>query len=212
MLTIYGRTTSFNVQKVMWLVGELGLPHVRRDVGGKFGGTTTPEFLAMNPNGKIPVINDDGVIVWESNAIVRYFTARYATGSWCPADPGRRAQADQWMDWIATTLNVGFMGLFVGYIRTAPERRNWAAIRADQERCAQDYGLLDRHLAQRAYMLGETITMADIPVGASLYRYFSFDLDRPPLPHLNAYYARLTARPAYRQHVMVPYDELKGTL
>ena len=212
MLKIYGRTNSINVQKVMWLVAELGLPHTRIDVGGKFGGLNTPQYLAMNPNGLIPVIDDDGVILWESHAIVRYLSAKHAMGSWCPAQPDARAQADQWMDWMATTLSKGFSGLMMGFIRTSPAKHDWTAIRADQARAAQDYALLDRHLAARSYMLGDQITMGDIPVGASLFRYFTFGLERPALPNVEAYYERLKARPAYREHVMVSYDDLKGTI
>lgn len=213
MLTIYGRANSFNVQKAMWLVGELGIAHNRLDVGGKFGGRDEPKFRAMNPHGWIPVIDDDGTIVWESNAIVRYLAARYgASTDWWPSDPGKRAKGDQWMDWASSTLNVGFMGVFLGFYRTPEAKRDWTKIKADLARAATHYGLLDRHLASRAYVAGDAPSIGDIPIGATLYRYFTLEIERPRLPNLEAYYKRLTARPAYARHVMVGYEDLKGNL
>jgi glutathione S-transferase len=212
MLKIYGRTTSFNVQKVMWLVAELGLPHTRIDVGGKYGALHTPDFLAMNPNGKIPVIDDDGLIVWESNAIVRYLAAKHGMGSWCPADAGQRAHADQWMTWASGELYAGVIGLFVNYFRTKDANRDWALIRSCQQKCVTELTLLDRILAVHPHLSGEYLTMGDIPAAAKLYRYFTMDLERPKLPNLESWYQRLAQIPAYRTHVMVPYEELKGTL
>jgi glutathione S-transferase len=212
MLKIYGRTTSFNVQKVMWLVAELGLPHTRIDVGGKFGGLNTPEFLALNPIGKIPVIDDDGVIVSESNSIVRYLAAKHGLGSWCPANAAQRAHADQWMDWASGELYDGVIGLFINFFRTKEANRNQAIIRACHERCVREYTRLDQLLENKPNLSGATLTMGDIPAAATLYRYFTLDIERPKLPRVEAWYQRLSERPAYRTHVMVPYDDLKDTL
>ena len=210
MLTIHGRKTSYNVQKVTWIAAELGVPNRRLDVGGRFGGLDTPEFRAMNPNGRIPVIEDEGKVIWESNAIVRYLASRYGGEAWWPSDPATHAQGDQWMEWAGNNLNVGFLGLFMGFYRTPETKRDWTAIKANLERCAADYGLLDRVLAKRPFIAGETISVGDIPIGATLFRYFTLDIERPKLPNVEAYYRRLTERPAYSTHVMVPYEELKG--
>ncbi len=212
MLKIYGRATSYNVQKVMWLVAELGLPHQRIDVGGKFGGLDTPEFLAMNPNGKIPVIDDGGVIVWESNAIVRYLAAKYSLGQWCPADAGQRAQADQWMTWASGELHAGVIGVFWNFFRTKEANRDWALIRTCEQKCVTEYALLERRLTSQPHLSGDHLTMGDIPAAGTLYRYFTMDIQRPNLPNVEAWYQRLSQRPAYREHVMVPYAELKDTL
>jgi len=210
MLKLWGRATSQNVQKAMWVIGELGLDHERIDVGGPFGGLDTPEFGAMNPNRRVPVLEHDGAVIWESHAIVRYLAATFGRGTLWAEDPAERSLADRWMDWTATTLQPAFMDIFWGYYRTPEPERDWTIIRRGIDGCAKLYGLLDRHLADQPFVAGEHLTMGDIPIGASLYRYFELDLDRPSLPNVEAYYARLQDRPAYRQHVMVPFDELKG--
>lgn len=210
MLKIWGRANSINVQKAMWAVGELELPHERIDVGGKFGGLDDPGYLAMNPNALIPTIDDGGAVVWESNAVVRYLAAKYGEGSLWSADPAVRAQADQWMDWMQTKLNPQFIGLFVGLVRTPPDDRDWPAIEAVTGRLIECYRFLDRRLESRPYLAGDEFTMADIPAGATLYRYYDMEIERPELARLRDWYERLSARPAYRTHVMVSYDDLRG--
>jgi glutathione S-transferase len=212
MLKVWGRRSAFNVQKVMWLVGELGLSHRHIDVGGAFGGLDDPAFLAMNPHGRIPVIDDDGLVVWESHAVIRYLAARYGSGTLWPTDAAERSFADRWMDWSATTLQRDFMDLFWGYYRTPDEKRDWPRIRELIESCTRHYRLLDGELTQRPYLAGDRFTMADIPAGTTLYRYFGLDLERPHIPHVEAWYQRLTTRSAYREHVMVPFAELRGRL
>lgn len=212
MLTIWGRKSSFNLQKVMWLVGELRLAHRHFEAGGQFGGLDTPEFRAMNPHGKVPVIEDDGVVVWESHAILRYLAARYGEPFWHD-DPAERSLSDRWMDWSQTTLQPDFLsGVFWGFYRTPEAQRNLPAIKIKVALCARHFTLLDRHLADRAFMLGDALTLADIPIATNLYRYFNLDIDRPSVPNVEAWYRRLQDRDAYRRHVMVPFGELYGRL
>ena len=212
MLTIWGRKSSFNVQKVMWLVGELQLAHRHIELGGQFGGLDTPEFRAMNPHGKVPVVDDDGIVVWESHAILRYLAARYGQAFWHD-DPAARSHSDRWMDWSHTTLQPDFLtGVFWGFYRTPEAQRDWVAIKRKVELCSRHFLLIDRHLAGRAFMLGDALTLADIPIGTSLYRYFSLDIERPSIPSVEAWYARLQDRSAYRAHVMIPFGELFGRL
>ncbi len=212
MLTIWGRRNSFNVQKVMWAIGEIDLDHAHVDAGGAAGGLDTAAFRAMNPHGRIPVIDDGGVTVWESHAIVRYLCARHPDrGLWC-ADPAERSRADRWMDWMLATLQPDFMDLFWGFFRTPAAQRDHGLIRDRTERCARHYRLLDAELANRAFLAGDRLTMADIAVGTSLYRYFEIEIDRPSLPHVRAWYERLAERPAYRLNVMRPFEELRGRL
>ena len=154
MLKVWGRCSAFNVQKVMWVVAELGLPHDRIDIGGAFGGLDDPAFLAINPHGRIPVIDDAGLVVWESHAIIRYLCARYGSGTLWPPDAAERSFADRWMDWSATTLQRDFMDLFWGYYRTPDDERDWPRLRELIERCARHYRLLDAQLAQRPYLGG----------------------------------------------------------
>ena len=213
MLTIWGRKSSFNLQKVMWLVGELQLAHRHIEAGGQFGGLDAPAFRAMNPHGKVPVIEDDGVVVWESHAILRYLAARYGGGSFWHDNPAERSLSDRWMDWSQTTLQPDFLsGVFWGFYRTPQAQRDLPAIKHKVALCARHFTLLDRHLADRAFMLGDALSLADIPIATNLYRYFNLDIDRPSVPNVEAWYRRLQDRAAYREHVMVPFQDLYGRL
>ena len=204
MLKIWGRTNSINVQKAMWAVAELGLPHERIDVGGPFGGLDTPEYKSKNPNARIPTIDDNGVIVWESNTIVRYLAARYGAGRLWPIEPAHRSEADRWMDWQQTTLAPDMFPVFWGLIRTPPEKRDTAAIKAAGDRLAGSWTMLDQLLAGRAYVAGADFTMGDIPVGAAYWRYSKLDVAKPRLAHCDAWHQRLQERPPFRQHVALP--------
>jgi glutathione S-transferase len=213
MLKVWGRRSSFNVQKVMWLIGELGLQHQHIDAGGSFGGLDAPDFLAMNPHGRIPVIADDDAIAWESHAILRYLAARHGAGIFWSDDPVARARVDGWMDWSQTSLQPDFLiGVFWGFFRTPEDKRNWPAIRAALARCASDFGKLDRLLEDRAFLLGDALTLADITAGTSLYRYFELEIDRPQLKQVERWYRTLQQRAAFRDHVMIPFEELRGRL
>ena len=210
MLRIWGRKTSVNVQKVMWAVGELGLAHERIDAGGPFGKTDTAEYGVLNPNRLVPVIEDKGFTLWESNACTRYLATTYGLGSLAPSSPEDRARADQWMDWSITTLYPPVIpGLFVQFVRVTATDRNAAQVEAHSKRAAEAATLLDAQLARRTYILGDTLTMADIAVGALLYRYFTLPIARPKLANVEAYYARLTERAAYREHVMIDWQAMK---
>jgi glutathione S-transferase len=210
MLKIWGRSNSLNVQKAMWTVGELGVAHERLDVGGRFGGLDRPDYLRMNPNAKIPTIDDGGVIVWESNAVVRYLSARYGEGLLWDPDPAVRARADQWMDWMQTTLAPDFYELFWVSVRLPADRQKPAAIAEAARRLRAHYGVVERQLADKSFLLGERLSMADIVIGATLYRYYEMPIERPGLAGIHGWYHRLSARPAYRTHVMVSFEELRG--
>lgn len=213
MLTIYGRKSSFNVQKVMWLVGELGLEHKHIELGGSFGGLDTPEFLGLNPHGRVPVIDDDETIVWESHAILRYLAACYGDRTMWSNDPEVRSHVDRWVDWSATTLQPDFLiGIFWGFYRTPEAQRNTAAIDKAIARTGQHMMLLDRHLADRQFMTGRNFSLADVAVGTNLYRYFNIEIARPSTPSVERWYKLLQERPAYREHVMIPFGELFGRL
>jgi glutathione S-transferase len=211
-LTVWGRRSAFNVQKVLWLVDELTLPHRHVPAGGAHGGLDQQDFLAMNPHGRVPVIDDGGTIVWESHAILRYLAARHGAEALWPADLAERSRIDRWMDWSQTTLQPAFMDLFWGFYRTPQALRSHPAIASALERCAIHYGLLDRWLADRPYLAGDRFTLADIPAGTSLHRYLTLEVERPDLPRVRGWYDRLCQHPAYRAHVAVPYDELRGRM
>jgi glutathione S-transferase len=213
MLTIWGRRSSFNLQKVMWLVGELAIEHRHIEAGGQFGGLDTPEFRAMNPHGRVPVIDDNGTIVWESHAILRYLAARYGRESFWNDDAAERSRVDQWLDWSQTTLQPDFLiGVFWGFYRTPEPQRSLSAIKESINRCTRHFQLLDRLLSGQTFLLGNQLSLADIPIGTHLYRYFNLEIERPSIPNVNSWYRRLQDSSAYRTHVMVPFGELRGRL
>ncbi|MGE0045553.1 MAG: glutathione S-transferase family protein [Hyphomonadaceae bacterium] len=210
MLTIFGRRSSSNVQKVMWLVGELKLPHRLVPLGGDHGGLDDPAFTALNPNGRIPTIKEGDVVVWESHAILRYLAANYGGEIFWRENAAERSLSDRWMDWAQTVWQPSFVdGVFWGWYRTPEAQRNERVVAEAIRASAQLMQLLDRVLAERSFLAGDTLTLADIAVGATLFRYFNLDIERPRVANVEAWRARLEARPAYREHVMIPFEELK---
>ncbi|MEM9750033.1 MAG: glutathione S-transferase family protein [Pseudomonadota bacterium] len=200
---VWGRATSSNVQAVMWALAELGLEAERIDVGLTYGGLDTPAFRAMNPNGLIPVLQENGLTMWECPAILRYLGAAYGDDAFWPRDPKARAPLDMWAEWMRSTFLPPFIVVFLGLVRTPPEKRDDAAIAAALEEVKGPAKLLDAHLEDGPYLAGEAFSFADIAIGTFLYRYFGMEIDRAPTPTLEAYYRRLTERPAYAEHVMV---------
>lgn len=200
MLKIWGRINSINVQKVLWTVEELGIAHERVDAGMKFGVVKEPWYLKMNPNGLVPTIDDDGFVLWESNAVLRYLFAKYGK----PQSLEQRADADRWMEWYSTTYAPKVAPIFLGLIRTPPEQRNMPAIETARKTVIDSLKILDEHLAGRAFMCGSEFGMGDIPLGAGVYRWYNLPIERPSYPNVEAWYKRLSERPAYRKHIMLP--------
>lgn len=205
MLEVWGRRNSSNVIPVMWAIGELGVPHVRHDVGGSFGGVDTAEYLALNPNGRIPTIRDGDLVLSESNAVVRYLSRRYGAGSLLPDSVDDQARADQWMDWHKAAPYPPMIDLFWALVRTEPAMRDSHAVGRLSRVLGDTLQILETHMAGRAFVLGDGLTMADIPLGALAYRYFQMDVARPDLPNFTAWYQRLCERPAFREHAMIPF-------
>lgn len=210
-ITVYGRATSSNVQAVMWTIGELGLDYERLNYGHKYGGTQTPEYLSMNPNGLVPVVRDGGgEPLFESAAIVRYLAARYGEDSFWPKDAAARAQVDKWAEWAKTEVTRAFtVPIFWIVVRTPAAERDEAALARSIERMNEKLAIAEAQLERHAFLANDDFTVADIQLGHLLYRYFDIDISRPSLPALEAYHRRLTERPAYREHVMVSYEDLR---
>ena len=203
MLKILGRNNSSNVQKVLWALGELGLEYTRDDIGGPFGGNRETNYLIMNPNGLVPTLIDGDTVLWESNVIVRYLARKYAPNSLLPDSLTDLARAEQWMDWQQTVVAPAHFPVFWGLIRTAPEDRDLDAINNGRARFEQVMTILDHHLSDSAFVGGENLSMADIPVGIMVYRWFTLDIERMELPSLHRWYQRLADRPAYKNNVMI---------
>jgi glutathione S-transferase len=204
MLKIWGRTTSSNVQKVMWAIGELRLQHERIDVGREYGGLGTAEYFALNPNRRIPTLQDGDVVLWESNVIVRYLSAKFGAGQLWPLDHATRGIADQWMDWQQTTLLPDMRTVFWGLVRTPAEERDHRKIDAAVENLKEIWSRLDGHLSSRRFVAGDSFTMGDIPVGTMCHRYHALGVERAVLGNLEAWYETLKSRDAFRKHVMIP--------
>ncbi len=199
MLKILGKASSINVRKVLWACAELDLPFEREDWGAGFQPTSDPGFLALNPNAMVPVIQDGDFVLWESNSIIRYLAAQYGGQRLYPAEPQLRARVDQWMDWQASDLNRSWSYAFMALVRESPAHRDRAAIEASCRDWARFMGILDRRLEQAGgYVAGAAFSLADIPVGLSVNRWFSTPFDKPELPAVAAYYDRLAERAGYR--------------
>ncbi|HTJ07961.1 MAG TPA: glutathione S-transferase [Caldimonas sp.] len=205
MLKIWGRISSINVRKVVWCAQELGLTFERIDAGRDFGIVQTPEYRALNPNSLVPTIEDelDGerVVLWESNVVVRYLCARHAAGTLYPEPLAARFDAERWMDWQQTTLNPAGREAFVQWVRTQPERRDAAAAARSVAATEHLLAQLDAHLATRTHMAGDAFTIADLPIGCEVHRWFGLpaaEYRRPRWPNVERYFAMLRARPASR--------------
>jgi glutathione S-transferase len=207
MLKIWGRNTSVNVQKVMWAIGELKLPHERIDIGGPFGKNREPAYLAMNPNGLVPTLEeDDGFLLWESNSIVRYLAAKHGAGTLEPADLKTRASASRWMDWQLSVVAPAIHGLFWGLIRTPPEKRDHAHIEESRKKTTDAMRILDAQLGKTAYVASDAFSMGDIPVGLMAYRFKRLAPDWTGLDNLARWYTSLEQRPAFKEHILpVPF-------
>jgi glutathione S-transferase len=205
MIKIWGRNTSSNVQKAMWAVGELKLEHTRIDVGGAYGKTKEPAYLAMNPNALVPTLEeeeDDGFTLWESNSIVRYLAGKHdKAGVWEPKDAHARALASQWMDWQLSVLGPAITPAFWGLIRTPEDKRDMAAIKASQDKTVTAMLMLEGQLAKTPFVAGPAFSYGDIPVGVMCYRYRQLVPDRPKTPNLDRWYDAISKRKAFQDQV-----------
>jgi glutathione S-transferase len=195
-LRIWGRPNSINVQKVLWACGELGLPFERIDAGGAFGIVKSPGYMAMNPMSVVPVIEDDGFVLWESNAITRYLAAKHGAGTLWPTDLGVRADADRWMDWQCTEYSPRMRLAFWNLVRTPKEKQDASAIEESRAGSEAMTAILDAALTGRRFIAGDTFTMGDIPIGVAVHRWLGLPVKRERRPAVEAYYARIMARPA----------------
>ncbi len=199
MLKIWGRVTSVNVQKVLWTADEMGLAYERVDAGGAFGLTQTPEYKAMNPNSLVPVIEDDGFVLWESNAIARYLAAKHHADALWPQDLRLRADIDRWMDWQATTFTPAMRDAFWQLIRTPAQKRDAAVLGKSIAESEKAAAVLDAHLEGREFVAGGAFTLADIVNGCAAHRWLGLPCAKAKRPNIERWYGTLKSRPASRQ-------------
>jgi glutathione S-transferase len=204
MLTIHGRINSINVQKVVLACEELKLPYVRHDAGGVFGIVQTPEYKAMNPNSLVPVLVDGDLVLWESNAIVRYLAAKHSAGALWPTDPGRRALSDRWMDWGSLSFYPKYHPAFWNAVRTPAAQRDQALIDASVAATEPVMDVLEAELAGKTFIAGDHPTIGDIGLAPGVFRWLNMPVKRLPRPNAEAWMARLTARPGFGNALMLP--------
>jgi glutathione S-transferase len=203
MLKIYGHAGSINVRKVLWVCEELSLSFDREDWGGAYRPLSDPQFKALNSAGMIPVIDDDGVVVWESNTIVRYLAASRGRTDLLPAQPAARAHVEQWMDWQGSDFNNSWRVAFQGLVRRNPAFQDRGAIEASMTQLNAMVGSVDAQLARTgAYVAGDTFTVADIAIGLSLRRWKAIPMARPSLPHVERYYERLLTLTGFQRYAV----------
>jgi glutathione S-transferase len=203
-LKVWGRLSSVNVQKAMLCVEELRLPHKRIEAGLSFGLVDTPEYRARNPNGLVPVIEDDGFVLWESNAIVRYLSAKHAAGSLWPEDLRRRADADRWMDWQTTTLQPAMAQAFLHLVRLPPEKRDAGAVAPSRERSEACVAILEAALEGRRFVAGDALSIGDVALAPAIHRWLNLPLERIARPNVERWYRTIMDRPAARQVLQLP--------
>ena len=204
MLRIWGRNNSINVQKVLWACEEMGVQYQRIDAGGSFGVVNTPQYRALNPNGLVPTIEDGPFVLWESNSILRYLTAKHSAGNLWPEDLKVRAEADKWMDWQMSMFWPAFRPLFWNLVRTPADQRDGQAIEESRLKTAEILGYLDAQLKNRSFIAGDAFTTGDIPMGCAIWRWMSLPIERPVLSNLQRWFDQLRERPAYKAVVMLP--------
>jgi glutathione S-transferase len=202
MLKVWGRNTSANVQKVMWAIGELGLACERIDIGGPFGKNREPSYLAINPNGLVPTLEEDGFYLWESNAIVRYLAQKFGAETLDPADPWARAVAGQWMDWQLTVAGPAIFPVFWGLVRTPPDKRDHKAIDAGKAKTIEAMAILNGQLMKTAFVAGDAFSCGDIPIGVIAHRFVALVPDRPAMNGIDRWYAALCERPSFRADIV----------
>jgi glutathione S-transferase len=205
-ITIWGRANSVNVQKVLWCLSELGLDFQRIDAGMAFGRNSEADYLAMNPNGRVPTLVDGDFVLWESNSIMRYLACAYRPGSTLyPETPKLRASIDRWLDWTLSTMQPVDRPVFWALVRTPAEQRDIVAIQKDVDAEAIVWRVIEERLATRRFVEGDAFTLADIAIGAYARRWLGVEgVTKPELPHLARWFAQFSSRQGFTQFVAPP--------
>ncbi len=205
-LTVWGRANSVNVQKVLWCLRELDLAYARIDAGMAFGRNHDPDYLAMNPNARVPTLVDGDFVLWESNSIMRYLAMAYGKVSTIyPAAPKVRAGVDRWLDWTLSTLQPVDRPVFWALVRTPAAQRDMVAIQKDADAEAVQWRIVDHQLASRRFIEGDDFTIADIALGAYARRWFGVEgISKPTFPHLERWFAQFAGRPGFQQFIAPP--------
>ena len=205
MLELWGRKNANQVIQVLWTLSELGVEFKRHSIGTETGDLETREYKSLNPNSKIPTIRDNGFVMWESHAVIRYLARQYGLGSLYPEDPQKAAISDQWMTWSTDSFMGTFFPVFWQLVRTEEKDRDYTKIAEMAQQSGDILKVLNEHLIHNNFVAGDQFTFGDIPLGVLIHKYFVLDIKRPPLPGIEVWYQRLKERPAFREHAMQPF-------
>lgn len=205
MLEIWGRKNANQVIQVLWTLAELELDYQRHSIGTRNGDLETEEYKSLNPNSKIPTIRDNGFVMWESHAIIRYLARQYGLGTLYPDDPQKAAMSDQWMTWSTDSFMGAFFPVFWQLVRTEESERNYKKIAEMAKQSSEILQILEDHLVKNNFVAGEQFTYGDIPLGVLIHKYFVLDIERPSLPGIEAWYERLSIREPFQEHAMQPF-------
>jgi len=209
-MELFGRITSFNVQKVLWLLEELGINYELVELGGRFGGLDTEGFQQLNPMKKVPVLIDGERHIWESHTIMRYLIAEYSPQLWCQGSPYSQSLYERWMDWSQVTFQPAFMATFWGFYRMPPAKRDMKTVESNLAKCKQCLEQIEAQLKETHYLAGSSMSLADICVGAVLYRLTTQGLSISLPSNTQQWFDKLSKRPGYKTWIMSDYSELKG--
>lgn len=212
MIKIWGRSNAYNVQKVLWFLEEIAIDYEHCDIGSVPGDLDSEEFQTMNLHGRIPVLKDDELYVWESNTILRYLASEYGREAFWSGSSSSRTYYERWMDWELATLQPDFISLFWEYYRTPNQQRNIDKIDYFSKRCQKNMGILNEHLKENLYLAGSIFSIGDVAVGTSFYRYYNMGLKVPEFEYVDSWYKRLCERASYKKIIAVSFEELKGRL
>ena len=205
MLEIWGRKNANQVIQVLWTLAELEVDYQRHSIGTRNGDLETEEYKSLNPNSKIPTIRDNGFVMWESHAIIRYLARQYGLGTLYPDDPQKAAMSDQWMTWSTDSFMGTFFPVFWQLVRTEESERDYKKIAEMAKQSSEILQILEDHLVKNSFVAGEQFTYGDIPLGVLIHKYFVLDIERPSLPGIEAWYERLSLREPFQEHAMQPF-------
>ena len=205
MLEVWGRKNANQVIQVLWTLSELGIKYKRHSIGTETADLETEEYKSLNPNSKIPTIRDNGFVMWESHAVIRYLAKKYGFGNLYPKDPQKAALSDQWMTWSTDSFMGTFFPVFWQLVRTEEKHRDYEKIAEMAKQSSEILKILDANLKKNHFVAGDEFTFGDIPLGVLIHKYFVLDIERPSLPGIEAWYKRLSERPAFQQHAMQPF-------
>ena len=205
MLEIWGRKNANQVIQVLWTLAELEIDYQRHSIGTQDGDLETEEYKSLNPNSKIPTIRDNGFVMWESHAIIRYLARQYGLGTLYPDDPQKAAMSDQWMTWSTDSFMGTFFPVFWQLVRTEESESDYKKIAEMAKQSSEILQILEDHLVKNNFVAGEQFTYGDIPLGVLIHKYFVLDIERPSLPGIEAWYERLSKREPFQEHAMQPF-------